>query len=139
MSEVESDDQRLRAAEQQMRRALGVRRGSPSPARVSSNAPYPQKRQFVRDGDVRVEILHGRDNSRVNQLDTIREALQSQTTGREEAERLLAEARHTIHDLQTKLGHERLARDEAAQQAETARREVELALAAAREELVEKI
>ena len=36
---------------------------------------------------------------------------------------------------QTKLGHERLARDEAAQQAETAKREVELALAAAREDL----
>ena len=119
MSEIELDDQRLRATEEQMRRALGLRQGSSSPARVSSNAPHPQKRQFARDGDVRVELLHGHDNSRVNQLDAIREALQSQTAAREEVERLLAEARHTIHDLQTKLGHERLARDEAAQQAET--------------------
>ena len=135
MSEIESDDQRLRATEEQMRRALGLRQGPSSPAQASSNTPHHQKRQFARDGDVRVELLHSHDNNHVNQLGAIREALQSQTAAREEVERLLAEARHTIHDLQTKLGHERLARDEAAQQAETAKREVELALAAAREDL----
>jgi hypothetical protein len=81
--------------------ALGVRQGSPSSARVSSNAQHPQKRQFARDGDVRVELLQSHDNNHVNQLDAIREALQSQIAAREEVERLLAEARHTIHDLQT--------------------------------------
>jgi hypothetical protein len=135
MSEIESDDQRLRATEEQMRRALGLQQGSSSPVRVSSNAPRPQKRWFARDRDVRVELLQSHDNNHVNQLDAIREALQSQIAAREEVERLLAEARHTIHDLQTELGHERLARDEAAQQSESAKRVVEQALAAAREDL----
>jgi hypothetical protein len=37
----------------------------------------PSTRQFVRDGDVPVEVLHGQDNSsRVNQLAATREALQ---------------------------------------------------------------
>jgi hypothetical protein len=136
MSEIESDDPRLRATEEQMRRALGLRQGSSPPGQASSNVPHPQRRQFVRDGDVPVEVLHGPDNSsRVNQLAATREALQAQTMAREEAERMLAEARHTIHDLQTKLGHERLARDEAVQRVEFARRDVEQQLAAARQEL----
>jgi hypothetical protein len=136
MSEIESDDPRLRATEEQMRRALGLRQGSSPSGQVSSNVPHPQRRQFVRDGDVPVEVLHGPDNSsRVNQLAAIREAQQAQTTARVEAERMLAEARHTIHDLQTKLGHERLARDEAVQRVESAKREVEQELAAARQEL----
>jgi hypothetical protein len=136
MSETESDDPRLRATEEQMRRALGLRQGSPPSGQVSSNVPQPQRRQFVRDGDVPVEVLHGPDNtSRVNQLAATREALQAQTTAREEAERILAEARHTIHDLQTKLGHERLARDEAVQRVESAKRDVEEKLAAAQQEL----
>ena len=119
MSEIESDDPRLRATEEQMRRALGLRQGSSPSGQVSNNVPHPQRRQFVRDGDVPVEVLHGPDNSsRVNQLAATREALQAQTTAREEAEQMLAEARHTIHDLQTKLGHERLARDEAVQRVE---------------------
>jgi hypothetical protein len=139
MSEIESDDPRLSATEEQMRRALGLRQGSSPPARFSSSgahAPHPKKRQFARDGDVPVEVLHGRDNSSgVNQLDATRQAVQAQTAAREEAERLLTEARHTIHDLQTKLGHERLARDETAKQAETAKRELEQALTAARADL----
>ena len=81
-----------------MRRALGLRQGSSPSGQVLSNAPHPQRRQFVRDGEVLVEVLHGPDNSsRVNQLAATREALQAQTTAREEAERMLAEARHTIH------------------------------------------
>jgi hypothetical protein len=139
MSEMESDDPRLRATEEQMRRALGLRQGSAPPTRFSNSgthAPHPQKRQFARDGDIPVEILHGHDNSsRVNQLDAIREALQAQTAAREDAERLLTEARRTIHDLQTKLGHERVARNEAAQQAEIANREFERELATARQNL----
>ena len=136
MSEIESDDPRLRATEEQMRRALGLRQGSSPSGQVSSNAHHPQRRQFVRDGDVPVEVLHGPDNSsRVNQLAATRDALQAQTTAREEAERLLAEARHAIHDLQTKLGHERLARDEAVQRVEAAKRDAEQKLAAVWQEL----
>jgi hypothetical protein len=136
MSAIESDDPRLRATEEQMRRALGLRQGSSPSGQVSSNVPHSQRRQFVRDGDVPVEVLHGQDNSsRVNQLAATREALQAQTTAREEAERMLADARHTIHDLQTRLGHERLARDDAVQRVESAKREIEQELAAARQEL----
>ena len=119
-----------------MRRALGLRQGSSPSGQVSSNVPHSQRRQFVRDGEVLVEVVHGPDNSaRVNQLAATREALQAQSTAREEAERMLAEARHTIHDLQTKLGHERLARDEEVQRVESAKREIEQELAAARQEL----
>jgi hypothetical protein len=136
MSEIESDDPRSRAAEEQMRRSLGLRQGSSPPARFSNSDTHHHKRhQFVRDGDVQVEVLHGHDGSRVNQLDATRQALQAQIAARDEAERLLTEARHTIHDLQTKLGHERLARDEAIQHIESAKRGVEQELAAAREDL----
>jgi hypothetical protein len=136
MSETESDDPRSHAVEEQMRRSLGLRQGSSPPARFSNSETHHHKRhQFVRDGDVQVEVLHGHDGSRVNQLDATRQALQAQTAARDEAERLLTEARHTIHDLQTKLGHERLAREEAVQRVESAKVEVEQELTAAREDL----
>jgi hypothetical protein len=136
MSEIESDDSCSRATEDQMRRSLGLRQGSSSPARFSNSETHHHKRhQFVRDGDVQVEVLHGHDGGRVNQLDATRQALQAQIAGRDEAERLLTEARHTIHDLQTKLGHERLARDEAVQRVEAAKAEVEQELVEAREDL----
>ena len=61
--------------------------------------------------------------------------LRQQTTAREEAERLLADARNTIHDLETKLGHERLARDEVAQRINAERLQIEEALTAVQEEL----
>jgi hypothetical protein len=135
MSEIDSDDPRFRAAEQQMRHALGLRQETSS-RRLASNSPHPHRRPFARDGDVPVEVLHGHDNgSGINQLDATRKALQAQIASREEAERLLAEARHTIHDFQTKLGHERLAREEAARHAEAAKREVELELSATMQEL----
>ena len=136
MSQTPTEELRLRATEEQMRRSLGLRQGSSSPARFSNSETHQHKRhQFVRDGDVQVEILHGHDGSRVNQADAARQALQAQTAARDEAERLLTEARHTIHDLQTKLGHERLARDEAVERVASAKRKVEQELATAREDL----
>ena len=54
---------------------------------------------------------------------------------REEAEQLLAEARNTIHDLETKLGHKRLAKDEVTQRADAERQKVEEALTVVPEEL----
>jgi hypothetical protein len=138
MSEADSDDPRGSAAEQQMRRVLGLGEGSSPGVRFSNSTTHvqhPQRRQFVRDGDVPVEVLHGHDSSRINQIAATREALQAQIVARERAERLLTEARGTIHDLQTKLGHERLARNEAAQHAEAAKRDFEEVLAVARQEL----
>ncbi len=132
-------DVRLRSAELQMRRALGLDRETPlvsQPTHLSnpSNGLH-QRRQFVRDGDVPVTIVHGDSGSRLQQLDAARQALRQQTAAREEAERLLAEARNTIHDLETKLGHERLAKDEVTQQADAERQKVEEALIVVQEEL----
>jgi hypothetical protein len=135
MSQTPAEELRLRATEEQMRRSLGLQQGSSPTARFSNSEMRHHKRQFVRDGDVPVEVLHGNDAGRVNQLAATRQALQGQTAAREETERLLTEARHTIHDLQTKLGHERLARDEAVQHGESAKRKVEQELAAARDDL----
>jgi hypothetical protein len=94
-----------------------------------------QRRHFARDGDVPVTIVHGDSGSRLQQLDAARQSLQQQTAAREEAERLLADARNTIHDLETKLGHERLARDEVTQRINAERLQIEEALTAAQEEL----
>ena len=132
-------DERLSATELQMRRALGLDRetssiihptNSPNP----SNGPH-QRRHFVRDGDVPVTLVHGDSGSRLQQLDAARQALRQQTAAREEAERLLADARNTIHDLETKLGHERLANDEAAQRTSAEKRQIDEALTAVQEEL----
>jgi hypothetical protein len=132
-------DVRLHATEMQMRRALGLDRETP-PVSQPTHSPNPsnglhQRRQFVRDGDVPVTIVHGDSGSRLQQLDAARQALRQQTAAREEAERLLAEARNTIHDLETKLGHERLAKDEVTQQADAERQKVEEALIVVQEEL----
>ena len=132
-------DAHLSATELQMRRALGLDR---EPSRVSqlTHSPNPsnglhQRRQFARDGDVPVTMVHSDSGSRLQQLDAARQAIRQQTAAREEAERLLADARNTIHDLETKLGHERLARDEVTQRINAERLQIEEALTAVQEEL----
>jgi hypothetical protein len=80
-------------------------------------------------------MVHSDSGSRLQQLDAAGQALHQQTTAREEVERLLVDARNTIHDLETKLGHERLARDEVAQRISAERLRIEEALTAAQEEL----
>jgi hypothetical protein len=137
-----SDDARLRATEAQMRRALGLHNASPTqdrpvPPPTSPVASSPQRRRFVRDGEVPVSVFH-RDQdggASTNKLDAARQALREQIEAREQAEHLLQEAQATIHDLQTKLAHERLARDEAIQRAEGGRQVVEQALQRVQEEL----
>ena len=132
-------DARLSATELQMRRALGLNRETPPVSHPAyspgpSNGPH-QRRHFVRDGDVPVTLVHGDSGSRLQQLDAARQSLRQQTAAREEAERLLAEARNNIHDLETKLGHERLANDEVAQRTSAEKRQIEEALTAVQEEL----
>ena len=123
-----------------MRRALGLDRETPPVSHPTyspspSNGPH-QRRHFVRDGDVPVTLVHGDNGSRLQQFDAARQALRQLTAAREEAERLLADARDTIHDLETKLGHERLARDEVRQRINAERLQIEEALTAVQEELV---
>ena len=142
MTDSLSDDERLRATEAQMRRALGLRNTSqtqaiPPPATPTASASHPQRRRFVRDGEVPVSVIHRDqgDASGTNALEAARQALREQVAAREHAEHLLQEAQATIHDLQTKLAHERLARDEAVQRVDSEKQIVEQALQRVREEL----
>jgi hypothetical protein len=139
MAEFSKDDTRLRAEEEQMRRALGLRDPAPSPSgpvpiRPAPNGPSRPHRRFIRDGEVPVEVVH-HEGAGTNQLEAARQTIRALTTAREQAERQLVEAQATIRDLETKLAHERLARDEAAQRASVEREEREKALQLARAEL----
>jgi hypothetical protein len=114
------DESRLRATEAQMRRALGLQESAPSPpAPAVPPAVMPgmhrPARRFVRDGEVTVSLTHRDDLAGSNPLQAARQALQAQTQAREQAERQLADAQAMIRDLQTKLAHERMAKDEATQ------------------------
>jgi hypothetical protein len=115
MTDSPPDDARLRATETQMRHALGLR--GDTPLRSSAIGSQPQRHRFVRDGEVPVTVIrrdHQPDGEHgANQLDAARQAIRSEATAKERAERSLNETHITIRDLQTKLAHERLAKDEA--------------------------
>jgi hypothetical protein len=105
-----------------MRHALGLRGSTPTRSKAddpstSTGGSQPPKRRFVRDGEVPVTVIR-RDyqpdgEPGTNQLDAARQAIRAEAMARERAERSLEEAQVTIRDLQTKLAHERLAKDEA--------------------------
>ena len=126
-----------------MRRALGLQSDGPPQPTTTVPPPtptiglHPQRRRFVRDGEV---IVQHKEHSAsgetgTNQLATARQALREQIAAREDAERALADAQSVIRDLQTKLAHERLARDEAVNRAEAARQAAEQSLQSMRNEL----
>jgi len=125
-----------------MRRALGLHNTSPTqdrpiPPTTSPGASHSQRRRFIRDGEVPVSVIRRdqEDSASTNKLDAARQALREQIAAREHAERLFQEAQATIHDLQTKLAHERLARDQAIQRVESEKQLVEQALQRAHDEL----
>ena len=118
-SDASTDD------EDKMRRALGL---GPQPASFfpqPSPGPtdrQPHRRRFVRDGEVPV-VLVGRGAqptdrppthgiAPVNKLALVETARRSEQEARQHAERALTDAQATIRDLQTKLGHALLERDE---------------------------
>jgi hypothetical protein len=153
-SESASTGDPMEAAEARMRRALGLDgeqlRARPpqeridTPQRPAERFSTPgHKRRFVHDGEVPVTLVHGLVSGRrehadtngsrpstnaqpTNRLEVAEAALAAEIATRERAERSLQEAQATIHDLQTKLGHADLARQEAV---ETLRREREAAVA----------
>jgi hypothetical protein len=147
MTDSHQDDARLRATEAQMRHALGLHGEAPQRSvsgqqTTPSNGLHPQRRRFVRDGEVAVTVVqraHVQDDAGgTNMLETARQALRSAVTARERVERLLEEAQGTIRDLQTKLAHERLAKDEvleAARRQDNERQTVRQALQTAEAEL----
>jgi hypothetical protein len=144
MTDSLPDDARLRATEAQMRRALGLGSDGPTQPAPMASPPtpaiglHPQRRRFVRDGEVVVqhkEHSAAAGETGTNQLAAARQALREQFAAREEVERALAEAQAANRDLQTKLAHERLSRDEAVNRAEAARQTAEQTVQVLREEL----
>jgi uncharacterized protein with LGFP repeats len=141
MTDSPPDDARLRATEAQMRRALGLQ-GEASPRSEDEHLPNPTlgahrlPRRFVRDGDVPVTVVrrdhHADGDASTNQLDAARQAVRAEAAARQHAERLLSEAQTTIRDLQTKLAHERLAKDEVVQALRRAESDREAAVQALR-------
>ena len=143
MSDTPNDELRLRATEAQMRRALGLHNTSqtqaiPPPATPNGNVPYIHNvgassgmARFLSRSSIGIRVTHPapmRSKWRGRLCG-------SRVAAREHAEHLLQEAQATIHDLQTKLAHERLARDEALQRADSEKQVVEQALQSVREEL----
>jgi hypothetical protein len=137
MSESSADELRLRATEAQMRRALGLGQEQAStPQRETrplsyTGAAHQHRRRFVHDGEVPVAIVHHDDGIGTNKLEAVQQALREQIASREHAEKLLQQARVTVQDLQTKLAHERMAKDEADRRANE-RHAIEDTLAAER-------
>jgi hypothetical protein len=83
MTNSPPDDARLRSTETQMRHALGLR--GHTPPRSSASGSQPQRRRFVRDGEVPVTVLrrdHQPDGEQgANQLDAARQAIRSEIDG----------------------------------------------------------
>jgi hypothetical protein len=137
MSDISNED---RETETQMRRALGLNNRRltlghepPPSAATGTSAAHPQRRRFVRDGDVPVTVVHREHNhaAGTNNLDA-QEALHKQMGARERAEQLLQEARATIRALETMLAHERIAAEEAVRRFEDERQAIQDELATER-------
>jgi peptidoglycan hydrolase CwlO-like protein len=121
-----------------MRRALGLDDRTPSrPDSEQTTGLNRQRRQrhFVRDGEVPVTVIHRDDSGGINQLEAARETIRSLTAAQEELERSLAAAQETIRDLQTKLAHEHIARDEATDRCEADKQAIEESLRSVQAEL----
>jgi hypothetical protein len=125
-------------AESQMRKALGLLGESHRHRPDAERAEAPgrlgdrfsgglHRRRFVQDGDIPVTVLR-RDQGHEapahrgvaappaptsSRLQRTEAALASETALREKAERSLAEAQSAVRDLQTKIGHAELAKNEA--------------------------
>ena len=135
----------LRAAEIEARRALGrmgqefgVPERGPADAHVTRgqsnmHSPDGHRRRFVRDGEVPVvigRVAKGGGSASAaaaaaptNRLAISEAALDNERLARQRAERALGEAQAAVRDLQTKLGHLVLARDEAVETASQLREE----------------
>jgi hypothetical protein len=122
-------------AEQQMRRALGLYGDTPRPRPENERSEPAQRagggfmqgvhrRRFVQDGEVPVTVVRrdvpdaahsggGQSAPTSSRLQRVEAALAAETAGRERAERALHEAQAAAQALQTKIGHNELAKNEA--------------------------
>lgn len=100
----------------------------PAPRPAERFTPSVHKRRFVQDGEVPVTLVHGLTGARrehheagaparvvapTNRLEVAETALAAEISSREKAEKALAEAQAMVQQLQTKLGHADLARQDA--------------------------
>jgi hypothetical protein len=122
-------------AEQQMRKALGLSGDAPRP-RPEGERTEPtnrlgagflqgaHRRRFVQDGEVPVTVVRrdvpdaghhgtGQTPPTSSRLQRVEAALSAETSARESAEKQLHEARAALQALQTKIGHNDLAKEEA--------------------------
>jgi hypothetical protein len=125
-------------AESQMRKALGLL-GEPHRQRPEAERGEPpvrlndrfsgglHRRRFVQDGDIPVTVLRRDQGYEVpahrgvaapqaptsSRLQRTEAALAAETAAREKAERSLSETQSVVRDLQTKIGHAELAKNEA--------------------------
>jgi hypothetical protein len=123
-----------------MRHALGLlgeatTRSQPTHSTTPVNGTHPQRRRFVRDGEVPVTVIHRDEATGTNQLEVARQTIRSLTAAREHSERLLAEAQAAVQHLRTELAHERLAKDEAVTRADARTQAAEQACQSAQAEL----
>jgi hypothetical protein len=123
-------------AEQAMRRALGLYGDAPRPRPEGERPDLAQRggggfnqgglhrRRFVQDGEVPVTVVrrdaadptHGGTGQAAptsSRLQRVEASLTAETAGRERAERALHEAQAALQALQTKMGHNDLAKNEA--------------------------
>jgi hypothetical protein len=122
-------------AEQQMRRALGLYGDTPRPRPDNERSepgsrPGPgfmqgaHRRRFVQDGEVPVTVVRrdapdaahtgaGPAAPTSSRLQRVEAALAAETAGRERAERALHDTQAALQALQTKIGHNELAKNEA--------------------------
>jgi hypothetical protein len=125
-------------AESQMRKALGLlgeaQRHRAEPERTDQAVRMGDRfngglhrRRFVQDGDVPVTVLRRDQGHEVpahrgvaappaptsSRLQRTEAALAAETAARDKAERALAETQSVVRDLQTKIGHAELAKNEA--------------------------
>lgn len=142
-----TDPEPIDEAESQMRKALGLLGDAPRHRSESERSDQSNRmgdrfngglhrRRFVQDGDIPVTVLR-RDQAHEaplhrgvaavaapssSRLQRTEAALAAETAAREKAERSLAETQAVARDLQTKIGHAELAKNEAI---ETLRRDRE--------------
>jgi hypothetical protein len=128
----------IEAAESQMRKALGLLGEGPRHRQDQERSEQPNRmgdrfngglhrRRFVQDGDIPVTVLR-RDQTHdlpihrgvspaapptSSRLQRTEAALANETAAREKAERSLADTQAVARDLQTKIGHAELAKNEA--------------------------
>lgn len=136
------DGSRIDEAESQMRKALGLLGEAPrhrpeqperqelqarSGGNISAFGGGLHRRRFVQDGDVPVTVLRrdvghdpaphrgasGAPAPTSNRLQRTEAQLTTETAAREKAERALHETQALVRDLQTKIGHAELAKNEA--------------------------